>query len=475
MHCKKRLFVFLVCSLILSGSTFAQKGEGKIAAALDSLTTLPFFDSSIVAVDIYNLTAHQPVFAKNNKFPLRSASNMKILTSASALHFLGPELKIVTKIFTDGNIKKGILQGNIFIKGGGDPLFELSDLDSLVAQIKSAGIHTISGRIYSDVSLFDTARWSKGWMWDDDPYTDQPYITPLSINRNAVSIEVRFDSDANSFDVAINPESKFFAVVNQITVDSSTSTNLSYTHECAGSKEKIFIKGVWNPADTLSRESISILSPEEFFVFAFKEKCKDAGIHIRSKSEKRKSVSLICLAQRGHSVTAIVEVMNKTSNNLCAELLSRNLCAAGIVKGITGEDGLRYVDSLIYLTGFNPKNYRIADGSGVSHYNIVTAELLNGVLKYFYNNEPQNYPLLKNSFPQAGIDGTLKNRMTSGKAHKRIFAKTGTISGVSALSGYASGLSGSEYSFSILMQINPTDINRARRIQDTICEILASN
>lgn len=475
MQCKKRILVFLICSLLLSASTFAQKGERGITAALDSLTCVPFFDSSIISVDVYNLTSHQPVFAKNNKFPLRSASNMKILTSASALHYLGPELKIATKILTDGNIKKGILHGNLFIRGGGDPLFELSDLDSLVTQIKDAGIHSINGRVIPDVSLFDTVRWSSGWMWDDDPYTDAPYITPLSINRNAVSIEVQYNATANSFDVALNPDSKFFTVVNRITVDSSSSTNLSYTHGWVGGKEKIFINGVWNPVDTLSRESISILRPEEFFVFAFKEKCKDAGIHMRSKSVKKNAVPLVCLAQRGHSVNEIVGVMNKTSNNLCAELLSRDICVPGKATDISGEDGLRYTDSLIQIVGLNPRNYRIADGSGASHYNTVTAELINSVLKYFYNKETLNYPVLKNSFPQAGVDGTLRSRMVSGKAYKRVFAKTGTISGVSALSGYAAGLSGSEYSFSILMQIHPKDLGRARRIQEAICEVLAAN
>jgi D-alanyl-D-alanine carboxypeptidase/D-alanyl-D-alanine-endopeptidase (penicillin-binding protein 4) len=400
---------------------------------------------------------------------------MKILTSAAALHYLGDELSISTKILTDGKVKKGVLNGNLIVRGGGDPLCALSDVDSLVAQLKGAGIHTVNGRIIPDVSLFDTVRWSKGWMWDDDPNADAPFITPLSINRNAVSIEVRYDNDTKSFDISVNSESKFFRIVNEIIVDSSSSTNLAYVHEWTRGKEKIFVKGLWNPSDTLSRESISILRPEEFFVFTLKEKCKEAGIHLRNQYIKTKKEKSLYLAKIGHSVSEIIRVMNKVSDNLCAELLSRQLCASKILSGITAEDGLKYIDSLIYLIGYNFQNYRIADGSGASHYNIITAELVSGILKYFYNNEPKNCPLLKNSFPQSGVDGTLRGRMTSGKACKRIFAKTGTISGVSCLSGYATGLSGNEYSFSILMQINPKDLKRAHQIQDAICEILASN
>ncbi len=475
MNFISRFILVVVCSLVLSVSSFAQKGEPGIGKTLDSLVSLPFFDSAIVSLDVHNLTSNSPVFSKNNKLPMRSASNMKILTAAAAWHYLGSERQITTKILSDGNVVNGSLRGNIYIKGGGDPLFELNDLDSLITQLKNAGIRTINGKVLPDVSLFDTVRWVNGWMWDDDPYSDAPYITPLSINRNAVEIEVRYDKDANSFDVSANPNTKFFKVINQIRIDTSSSTNLLYTHQWLGGRERIFVKGVWNPSDTTSREDISILRPEEFFLFIFKEKCHDAGIHIRNRTGLKNLIHPVCIAQQWHTVAEIVKVMNKTSNNLCAELLSRNLSSAAITEGITAENGLAYIDSLMRLTGFNPKNYRIADGSGASHYNVVTAELLNGILKYFYKNERRNCALLKNSFPQAGVDGTLRNRMTTGKAYKHIFAKTGTISGVSALSGYAAGQSGNEYSFSILMQINPRDLNRARQIQDAICELLASN
>ncbi len=468
-------FVAIVCVVIFSAGAFAQKSTNRIASSLDSLLSRPYFDSAIVSLDVHDLTSNIPVFSKNNKLPLRSASNMKVLTAAAALHYLGSDFKITTKIFTTGTVKRGVVNGNLILKGGGDPLFDLSNMDSLVAQLKKAGVRVIQGRVIPDVSLFDTLRWSNGWMWDDDPYADAPYITPLSINRNSVSVKIDYNTEEESFIVKIEPESKFFAVRNQINVDSSALTNVSFKHSWDRGKEIIFCNGSWNPSDTVYKENISILRPAEFFAFLFKEKCKEAGIHIRNNTLKTLTAHSACMAQQTHTIGEIVEVMNKSSNNLCAELLSRDICSAKMDSLISGEEGLRYTDSLISKAGFNPKNYRIADGSGASHYNMVTAELLNGILKYFYKHEPQNYPVLKNSFPQAGVDGTLRNRMTTGKAYKRVFAKTGTISGVSALSGYVTGQSGNDYSFSILMQINPRDTNHARRIQDAICEVLAAN
>ena len=119
--------------------------------------------------------------------------------------------------------------------------------------------------------------------------------------------------------------------------------------------------------------------------------------------------------------------------------------------------------------------YRLADGSGVSHYNLVSAELLLGVLKYFYYEEPDLYETLYESFPIAGIDGSLKNRMEKTKAENNVHAKTGTLSGVSSLSGYVKNKRGNMIAFSILVQNYNDSSKQAREFIDAVCEILAES
>jgi D-alanyl-D-alanine carboxypeptidase/D-alanyl-D-alanine-endopeptidase (penicillin-binding protein 4) len=121
----------------------------------------------------------------------------------------------------------------------------------------------------------------------------------------------------------------------------------------------------------------------------------------------------------------------------------------------------------------NPRNYRIVDGSGVSHYNLVSTELLNAVLKYFYLHQTELYKTLSQSFPLAGVDGTLKRRMKNTLAENNVRAKTGTISGVSSLSGYVTTKSKHQLSFSLMIQNHVRKTYRAVYFLDKICSLLA--
>jgi D-alanyl-D-alanine carboxypeptidase/D-alanyl-D-alanine-endopeptidase (penicillin-binding protein 4) len=126
----------------------------------------------------------------------------------------------------------------------------------------------------------------------------------------------------------------------------------------------------------------------------------------------------------------------------------------------------KLVDSI----GLDPEKYSYADGSGVSRYNLVSAELLIELLIYMYNNPEFNR--FYNSLAIAGVDGTLEKRMIDTDAEGRVFAKTGTLNGVSALSGYVKTLNDHLLAFSILIQNFVEKTRVARNLQDEICNIL---
>ena len=142
-------------------------------------------------------------------------------------------------------------------------------------------------------------------------------------------------------------------------------------------------------------------------------------------------------------------------------------------KPATAINGIKMIDSLITLAGFDPSDYRIVDGSGVSHYNLISAELILGVLKYLYYEKPQLFKLFYDSLPIAGSDGTLENRMTDTPAQNNLRAKTGTISGVSCLSGYIKARNGHNIAFSVMVQNYVTKAKVARVFIDEICDLLA--
>ena len=113
---------------------------------------------------------------------------MKILTSAAGLKFLGTKYEFKTSLFYEGEIVDSVLYGHLFVVGGCDPDFTSSDLEKFTQSVKNLGIKKITGNIYGDVSMKDSLFWGNGWMWDDDPSTDAPYMSALNINDNAVTI-----------------------------------------------------------------------------------------------------------------------------------------------------------------------------------------------------------------------------------------------------------------------------------------------
>jgi D-alanyl-D-alanine carboxypeptidase/D-alanyl-D-alanine-endopeptidase (penicillin-binding protein 4) len=141
----------------------------------------------------------------------------------------------------------------------------------------------------------------------------------------------------------------------------------------------------------------------------------------------------------------------------------------------TADSGVQFIKMMIDSIGLNSADYRIVDGSGVSHYNVVSAELLTNTLKYFYDKKPELYKILYKSFPIAGVDGTLENRMRKTVAANNVHAKTGTLTGVSCISGYVTTQRNHTLAFSIMMQNFVGSSSKAREFQDVICKILAES
>ena len=165
----------------------------------------------------------------------------------------------------------------------------------------------------------------------------------------------------------------------------------------------------------------------------------------------------------------------KESDNLAAESMFYHLGGhyARKSEGISSEDGQKaiyeFMDNYI---GYPSRSYKIVDGSGVSLYNYVSPDLVLAYLKYAYRH-PDIYDSFYNGLPVAGIDGTLEHRMKKSQACRKVRAKTGTVTGISSLAGYAESQSGHIYAFVIINQ-NVLRAGQARNFQDKICEILVT-
>ncbi|MCK5503892.1 MAG: D-alanyl-D-alanine carboxypeptidase/D-alanyl-D-alanine-endopeptidase, partial [Thermodesulfovibrionia bacterium] len=447
-----------------------------IVSDIDLLLTDKFFSTAQIAVDIYDLSGKEIVFRKNNKQLLHPASNMKILTSAAGLYFLGPDYEFTTGIWYTGELDDSVLVGDLYYAGGFDPDFTIKDMDSLSGEIAGLGIKNITGSIIGDISLMDSLFWGSGWMWDDDPTTNFPYMTPLVINDAAVMIEYMPGEEGAPAIIKTTPESDYFEIENNSVTISDTTQKFKITREWIDRSDRIIIERNIDTSATLDTIRLNLVNSTEYFLTMAKESLIRNGVEVIGGIK----VSVLPedsqkLVTHSRAYREVIVNLNKESDNLSAEMTLRALSKNKSNKPASADGGMELIDSLISIAGLNPQTYRLVDGSGVSHYNLVTAELLTDLLKYFYFDKPELYTILKNSFPISGIDGTLKTRMENSEAYSRVYAKTGTLSGVSCLSGYINSESGTEYVFSIMLQNFVGSADEARNIQDRICNILSQH
>lgn len=464
--------------IFFSFNLFAQSGLTKLKNDLDKIVSDKFFERSQIAIEIFDITEGKSLYSHNNKLLLIPASNMKLLTSAAGLVFLGPDYEFKTKLYYSGVAEGATIFGDLYVVGGLDPDITPNDLDTLVQAVKSVGKRFIIENIYADISIKDSLYWGNGWMWDEHPDSDAPLLSALNINDNTIEVFVTGNEVGLRGIVTLKPDTKFVRIENHsVTVPSYTLNELNITRDWVNSKNTIIIKGNVRE-DEISdssehSEKLNLLEPEKYFLTLFKEHLEKENIYSNGKLDiQTLPEGSVYLAEINRSLAEILINLNKESDNLNAEMLLYALALKDSISPATAKNGIEIIKSLIDSIGRDPDDYSLADGSGVSRYNLVSAELIIELLKYMYRHS-EFVPFYK-SLPIAGVDGTLKKRMKKTLAESNVHAKTGTLKGVSSLSGYVFAKNGNLISFSIIMQNYVENKSVARSFQDQICELLAN-
>lgn len=214
-----------------------------------------------------------------------------------------------------------------------------------------------------------------------------------------------------------------------------------------------------------------LVSGKDQFMERFLSRLQEAGIFVRGASgERRKPENANCVIRRFHTIDQVLMRMLKESDNLYAESMFYQLAASTGNRPASAKSARSVIRHLVTKVGLDASRYRFADGSGLSLYNYVSAELEVRLLRYAYQNENifnHLYPAL----PIAGVDGTLRKRMTKGLCRGNVHAKTGTVTGISSLCGYLTAANGHRIAFAILNQ-GVLHGRNGRRFQDEVCQIL---
>lgn len=430
--------------------------------------------STKYGVMIYNPKTHNTLYQKNIEESIKPASNTKLFTCGVALSLLGSNYELSTKLLSeDYDLKDGVINGNLYLKGFGNSLFTDSDIDSLVSDLYRLGIREIKGNIVGDDSYFDSVYHRSDWIEDEWSSVPLSPVSAIVINRNRLHFYISGSAKINSpVNCSLSPYCSQIKIINNASVKRRRSSICVRQYSDNKSYEFIISGGLRRNSST--SVSIDINNPPLFAALLLSDRLERAGIKVTGKAYKGVTPQEAEeISSKSISLSYLLKVINKRSDNYLAECLFKTIGAE-----YSDEEGNAFYatqavlsflkENDIYSTGTS-----IVDGSGISHYNQVTVRTIVELLNKIYYN-PLIFPEYYNSLAIAGVDGTLRGRMGNTLAENNFHGKTGTLNGVIALSGYLKSNNGDDLIISIIFEFQKGSPFKYRYLQDQIIDMLTS-
>lgn len=442
-------------------------------------------DGTVTGVSVRHADTGEVMYSHEGDKRLRPASNMKLLTTAAALEILGPDYQFETEVLTDETTLGMVLKGNLYLRGKGDPTLMKEDLDAFAKDLKDKGIQKIEGSIVGDDRWYDDVRLSQDLNWSDEPFYTGAQVSALTLSPDedydsgTVIVEVNpGDNGGDKADVTITPETDYVNIVNKATTVETDQANTISIERQHGNND-IVIKGDVPLEDDETKSWVSVWEPTGYAVDVFKKSLEDQGIEVSEKAHEdigsAPDEATVLTSKQSIPLSELLIPYMKLSNNGHAETLTKEM---GKVAGDEGswDEGLEIMEETLASFGMDTGTLQLRDGSGMSHKDMVTSDELTHLL--YQIQDKSWFSDYETSLPVAGIDerfvgGSLRYRMTDPPTKGNVVAKTGSISGVSTLSGYVTSADDEDLIFSIM--INSFLEGPVTSIEDDIATILAKH
>ncbi|MBX9852671.1 MAG: D-alanyl-D-alanine carboxypeptidase/D-alanyl-D-alanine-endopeptidase [Cytophagaceae bacterium] len=407
------------------------------------------------------------IFESNADKSLIPASNLKLLTTATALKVLGQDYKFETSIAYDGEIINGVLTGNIYIEGGGDPTLgsdripgnpEVNQLMiSWVDKIKSAGIKKIAGKIIGDQTIFDKNVIPNQWIWTDIGNYYGAGASGLNINENLYKIYFKpgkLIGDSASV-IRTEPFIPFLSFDNAVKTGAIGSGDNAYIYGSPYTNYRYLSGTIPMGVPEFSIKG-SVPDPAYLIACLLYNSLKDNGIVVDNAPENTSdniisgniSSRKIIHTHQSPALKEIIKYTNVYSINLYAEALLKILA---VKKGLPGtsENGVKTITDYWTLQGMDVKGMFLYDGSGLSPRTSIRATQLTKLMHYM--SKDSSFAVFLQSLPVAGQSGTISKFCKGTKAENNVSAKSGSLTRVICFTGYVKAKNGSYNSFSILI------------------------
>jgi D-alanyl-D-alanine carboxypeptidase/D-alanyl-D-alanine-endopeptidase (penicillin-binding protein 4) len=481
----------------------AAAAAASLPKSIDRLLALsPAARTAFWGIQVIDLASGKTLYELNADHFFVPASNTKLFTTALALSRLGPGHTFLTRVLAPAPPdSEGRIAGPLRLVGGGDPNLSaraipyrmgpttgnpLAAIDDLASQIAARGVRRVAGDIIGDDTWYVWQPYAVGWGIDDPESDDGPPISALTVNDNIFTLSVR--PGAREGDPAVlnlDPPIEFYRIDNRVrTVSIPTERGVRYSR-IPGSLDV----HVWGEIPLRGRAPdfpMSIEDPARYAALALRRALEDRGVVVEgtataehaypseipdllqaSSPEPLAGIELARLISA--QLLEDLRITDKVSQNLHAELALRAVARARRNIG-SFEAGFEELKTFLAEAGIAPESYNFRDGSGLARLNLVTPSAVIKLLRHMYAGPHRDEWL--SLLPIGGRDGTLSNRFGDTPAAGRVYAKTGSLSHVSALSGYIRRNDGNWVAFSIMVNNYNSRTPEVRGVMDRICNLI---
>jgi D-alanyl-D-alanine carboxypeptidase/D-alanyl-D-alanine-endopeptidase (penicillin-binding protein 4) len=470
----------------LPGTGHSAARVASLGRDLSAILSDPNLADATWGVSIVSCDNGEPLFRYDDQRNRQLASNIKLLTTATALHRLGGDYRYTTDLFLGGDLAgNGELAGNVVIRSTGDPSISPSfgiDPREMIrgwaARLDSLGVKSVEN-ILVDASYFDDIPYAPGWAWDDESYGFNAQISAAAIYDNSIEVTVTpGKSPGASVSIDISPSTAYVTLkVMAVTSRSDSASTIDVRRERGGSV--IVVNGNIAAGSEPYIEHISVEKPPLFFATLVREEFERLGITVHGGAydaadypERFTYSSLRKTATHtSPPLRDIVAATNKQSLNLAAEMLTKKLGREASGTGSTAA-GVESIRRLLGEAGVETEHIRLYDGSGLSRQDMIAPADITTLLRWVHRSAIAGD--FTASLAVAGKDGTLANRMKGTLAENNVVGKTGYLNGIRALSGYARTRDGELVAFSIVANNYSVPTSVINTTQDLIVMRLAS-
>jgi len=425
--------------------------------SLDQLLADPALNGATVSLMVRDARSGNTLYQYNPRTRLIPASNLKLLTTAAAMDVLGPQYRFSTQLLSNGTQQGERLTGNLYLKGLGDPTTQLADYQALAAQLAGQGVRQVQGDLVFDDTFFDAERLGVDWAHDDESTYYGAQISALTVSPNtdfdAGTLLVTAKAPAmvgQPVSVVVSPSTDYVQLSNRAVSGPGNNYGITRQH----GTNLLQLTGALAPGKQ-SRQWVSVWEPTQLVANLFEQALAQQGIQVLGRRVIGGISPVTARVLAEHQSAPLQELITpllKLSNNNMSEALLKTMGRKASNAG-TAQAGVAAVADFMRRQGLDPLTLSQVDGSGLSRRNLVSSQNLTDLLvatakQPWFEAWYSALPIAGNTDRMSG--GSLRYRLRGTAAENNLHAKTGSMAGVSSLSGYITDAQGRRLVFSMI-------------------------